>query len=187
MTLRDDNSLGVDLGRLTVQHTVDVKRLLPALLEGDDIGAVLRCHHEAEAALNHVLERLTGGRSKRKAAAWMFAQRLEVCHLLGFHENWTIPLKIHNDQRNAFAHRGVTDIDEQHVLDLYHQVRKLYPGLEDSFRVTVSGERPYDKTYGEASLRERYVMCMMIALSLFAAIPEMETGLRNGSIRPVSS
>ena len=131
--------------------------------------------------MNHVLERLTGGRSKRKVTSWLFAQRMEICHVLGIPENWTTPLKIHNDQRNGFAHRGMTAIEEQHVLDLYHQIRKLYPGLDESFRVT-AGEWSYDKTYGEATLREKYVMSMMVALSLFAALPDIEVGLRNGAI-----
>lgn len=94
----------MDLGRLTVQHTVDINRLKPALFEGDDIGAVIRCNYEAETAINHVLDRLTEGRSKRCTTRWKFAQLLDACHLLGIHENWTAPLKIHNKQRNLSNH-----------------------------------------------------------------------------------
>lgn len=39
-----------------------------------------------------------------------------------------------------------------------------------------------DEVYGEAALRERYVMYMVVAVSSFEANQEIEAGLRNGSI-----
>lgn len=105
-------SLGVDLGTIDLQHDIDFGRFLAALFEADDVGAMIRCHYEAEQALNYVLEKLTGGRSRRKASSWNFAQKLEVCHLLGIHENWMSPLKTHNGQRNDFAHKGLDLIED---------------------------------------------------------------------------
>lgn len=173
---------GVDIGTIDLQHDINSERFLAALFEADDVGAMVRCHYEAEQAINYVLDKLTGGRSKRKAVQWSFAQKLEVCHLLGIGENWLSPIKTHNGVRNDFAHKGLDEIDDQMVLDMVHLVRKLYPAFDDKFRLTVTGKRSFDKTYVEASLKERYVMCMMIAVFFLSSVPQVEQGLRAGTI-----
>lgn len=68
------------------------------------------------------------------------------------------------------------------VLDMYHLIRKLYPRFGNDFSLSVTGKRTFDKTFREASLKERYVICMMVAVSAIAALPQVEQGLRDGTI-----
>jgi hypothetical protein len=161
----------MDIGNITVERTFDVARMSAAYFEADDIGAVIRCHYEAEEALTHVASRLSDGRSDRRISKWNFAQKLDLCHILGVHENFLKPLTTHNKQRNEFAHQGTSTLREQQVLDVYHQVRVLYPVLGDDFRVAFNGAQKSDKRYADATLKEKYVTCLMVAVSLLMALP----------------
>lgn len=156
-----------------MQHDLDTSRFAAALLEADDVGAVIRCHYEAERALDYVLEKLTDGRSRRKAKNWAFSVKLEVCHLLGVREIWTVPLKLLNDHRNDFAHKGIDRFGDQQVMDMFHQVRQMSPAFDESFRMTFEGKHSFDKAYNECSRKERYVMLVAFVVGLFSSLPQI--------------
>ncbi|TPI77692.1 MULTISPECIES: hypothetical protein [unclassified Mesorhizobium] len=161
-----------DVGTIIMEHEVDTSRLIGALFEADDVGAIVRCHYEAERALDFVLEKLTDGRSKR-TKGWTFANRLEVCRMFGVRDMWTAPIQTINNQRNDFAHKGQLLIEDQQILDLYHQVRRIYPKFSDKFRLEISGRKLFNKEFGESSNREKYVMLASVVTSLFCSLPQM--------------
>lgn len=163
----------MDIGTITMEHELDRYRFLNAFLEADDVGAIIRCHYEAERALDYVLDKLTDGRSNRNAKNWAFAMRLEVCRLLGVQDMWTAPLKTINDHRNDFAHRGKDSLADQQILDLYHQVRRFYPRFDGSFRTKFHGTRSIDKTFAECSNKEKYVMMVMVVTGFFSSLPQI--------------
>lgn len=122
-------------------------------------------------SFSHVASRLSNGRSDRKISKWKFAQKLDLCHILGVHENFPKPLTTHNKQRNEFARQGTSALNEQQVLDVYHQVPVVYPAFGDDFRVAFNGAQKSDRRYTDATLKERYVTCLIVAVSLLMALP----------------
>lgn len=165
-----------------MQHDLDQSRFTAALFEADDVGAIIRCHYEAERALDFLLDKLTDGRSNRKAKGWAFAVKLEICRLLGVQDVWTVPLKVLNDHRNDFAHKGTHRLSDQQVLDLYHEVRRLSPTFSEDFRLTFTGKVSFDKAYKECSNKEKYVMMILFATAMFSSLPQI-----TGSQSPSSS
>lgn len=163
----------MDIGAITVDRTFDVDRFASAIVEADDIGALIRCHYEAEQAIDYLISQLTAGRSHRKAINWNFAQKIEICHLFGVPENFTGALKLLNSHRNEIAHKGTEAVAEQQVLDLSRMIKAIYPNFGDEFRVQINGSKPYDKKFSDASLKERYVISAMMLVSLVLALPQI--------------
>lgn len=161
-----------DVGTITIEHDVDTSRFIGALFEADDVGAIIRCHYETERALEFVLEKLSDGRSKR-TKGWTFANRLEVCRILGVRDIWAAPIQTINNQRNDFAHKGQLLVEDQQMLDLYHQLRRIYPKFSQSFRLKISGSRAFDKEFGQCSNKEKYVILASVITSLFCSLPQM--------------
>ncbi|WP_150111189.1 hypothetical protein [Mesorhizobium opportunistum] len=162
----------LDVGAITMEHDIDTSRFVGALFEADDVGAIIRCHYETEKALDFVLEKLTDGRSKR-TKGWTFANRLEVCRMLGVRDIWTAPIQTINSQRNDFAHKGQLLIEDQQILDLYHQLRLIYPKFSQSFRLKINGSRAFDKEFEQCSNKEKYVILASVVTSLFCSLPQM--------------
>lgn len=44
------------IGNITLEHDINTDRFLAAVFEANDIGAIIRCHYEAEQVLNYVLD-----------------------------------------------------------------------------------------------------------------------------------
>jgi hypothetical protein len=161
-------------GALIMEHEVNTKRIVKALIGGDEVGALVRCHFEAEQAINHVLNQLSGGRTKREVERWQqIANKLEICRVLGVGDNFCAPLKTLNKHRNDFAHNGRDTLDEQEVLDLFRQVRIAYPQFDDSFHISVGGEQQFDKIYKNCSNKEKYVICCALAITMFSNMPQI--------------
>ncbi|CDZ40347.1 Hypothetical protein NGAL_HAMBI1145_53430 [Neorhizobium galegae bv. officinalis] len=158
---------------ITVPHEFGTERFRSAFMGSDDVGAVIRCHFEAERVLDFVLEQITERRSTRKVKGWPFAHRLEVCRLFGIDDVFIHPFKLINDVRNELAHKGIDAIDEQAEKNLYHAVRKVSPKFDPSFRVQFGNEGGllFDKPYSDCSTKEKYVFDAMMAIMIFASVP----------------
>lgn len=171
----------VNVGDLVIEHSTDPSRMISAMLGEDEIGAIVRCHFEAEQAINHVLKKLSNGRSKRVEGWQSFANKLEVCRVLGIGENMCAPLKLLNDHRNEFAHNGRESLAAGEVVDLFRLVSRAYPQFTQEFRFVITGKNSFDRPYKECSNKEKYVMSCAIAINLFASMPQVLEKLQWGS------
>ncbi|MBZ9798800.1 hypothetical protein [Mesorhizobium sp. ES1-4] len=153
---------------------IDMKRLISALLTEDDIGTMLRCHYEAERAARHALRLIDDSLPlARRGMQKYLSQMLNRLEMLGVPPHFLAPLRTLNSHRNSFGHRGQELITDKQASDLMNTVRRITPGFGEHWRLTVHGKRAFDKTYGEATTKERYVMSACTGVTFIGAFPEI--------------
>lgn len=164
----------MDFGNIKMSFDPDMNRVASALLSEDDIGAVIRCHFEAERAVEHVLMSITNGRYGFGKLTYKYlSDKVKLLKVLGVPPHFLVPLERLNKHRNQFAHEGLEQIANEQALELRDAVKLLYPVFDDNFRMTLHGKREFDKCYRDCSTKERYVVSSTVAMSLIAAFPEM--------------
>ncbi len=163
--------INLNLGELTVGHDVDTGRLAASFFSEDDIGVVIRCHFEVERAATHSLEALTGGRW-RKVRGKYLSDQLNLLEVLGAPPKLLAPARTLNNQRNDFAHDGVSELSEQQLLDLLRGVRAFLPQLHDDFEVRIRGKREFKATFRECSIRQKYALTAGMLALLVGGLPE---------------
>ncbi|QYM73187.1 hypothetical protein K1X45_01680 [Pseudochrobactrum sp. Wa41.01b-1] len=169
----------MNIGTVVFDYDVNTKRLTDALFSEDEIGSIIRCHFEVEQAIEHVLAKFTDGRTKRKANNWNFAQKLELCRIIGIHDNFLVPFKTLNDHRNDFAHNGKITISDKDVTDLIIQVRRACPQFTDQLQLEIIGERKFMKSVMECTNKEKYILAVSMVLSIFCALPHINIKITN--------
>lgn len=176
-----------DIGTVTFSFDIDTSRLKAALLSEDDIGAMIRCHFEAERAAIHVLDAVTAGRfgQKRSRRYQYLSDKLDLLEIIGLEVLHLEPLRYINKHRNKFAHDGQDRITQTQVGELWGAVTRAASQLNEDTRFTFAGDDRYrDVRVGDLGLRERYVIGASSAIGLFAALPGILTSLSNRSQTP---
>lgn len=176
---------GIDLGTLVISFNPDTKRLSKALFTEDDIGAVLRCHFEAERATVHALSLIDQNPPSKRSLQYL-SQQLSRLEALGAPAPYLKPLRILNSHRNSFAHRGQEVLTEKQATELREAIGEVLPALKTGGSLRVHGARPFNKTYDEATTKERYVMSTASALFLVAALPDIARVVAKGEAHVVS-
>lgn len=165
-----------DIGDITFSFDLDTSRLKSALLSEDDIGAVIRCHFEAERAASHVLHIVTAGRVGRfgERRFRYLSDKLDLLEVVGLEALHLQPLRFVNTHRNKFAHEGHDRINQTQVSELWGALSSVAPKFNDDSRFTWHGNDRYDNVrVGDLSLKERYVLGASNAIGLFASLPEI--------------
>lgn len=156
-----------DIGDVTQRVDFDLDKTKRGLDSEDDIGTIMRLHNVAEDAAIDLLNLLLDGRYRVKDHQYLI-QRVERCEELGIPVHFTKPLKRLNTHRNKFAHKGAEIITPTMVAELRADVGSYAPViLDDEFRFIRKGSTNSDKTMRECSDKEKYVVCVMAAMSFF--------------------
>ncbi|MDQ0301422.1 hypothetical protein [Ancylobacter polymorphus] len=159
--------------KLVTNHKIDMKRLKAAFFAEDDIGAVIRCHYEAERALIHALDKLTSGRAtKDKKKNKYFADSLNILFILGVADQIIKPMEILNNVRNGFAHKGHETIDDKAITELQAAVATFTDTPLETFIIKFEGGKTFEESYDKLSKRQKFVVCATIATGMLAASPD---------------
>jgi hypothetical protein len=130
----------MDIGRVVFDHDIDSKRIIDAIFEPDDVGAIIRIHFEAERAIDYTLSKFTEGRFEPSNSRWSFSQKIELLRLIGVPSNWLAPIKTLNKHRNEFAHVGKTTIQSQEAVDLLRQMNQMSSTITEDFMIHIEGD-----------------------------------------------
>lgn len=155
-------------------HTPDVERLIAAFSSTDDIGAIIRCHFEAERAVDAALLRLTSGRFDISSRTYQYlGPKLDLLELLGVPPERIAPLRSINTLRNKFAHDGLNVIEASREEQLRRNVVKICPTINDpNFRVMMKSVTPETGTlYRDCTTSQQYTVLTMCAVAGIAALP----------------
>lgn len=160
----------------TLSFDFCIERFRDAFFAKDDVGAVIRCHFEAERASIHVLSALTKGRFKaRDRTVRYLSQKLEILRLVGVDPKQLKPLEIHNSHRNKFVHDGQEALNKLQLAELHQSVLDVRPDFgeyEFSFP-----DAEFKSRYADLTDRQKYVVNVMMAVVLLAAIPDVLASL----------
>jgi len=170
----------VDVGKITFDHDIDSKRIIDAIHEPDDVGAIIRIHFETERAIDYTLKKLTSGRYESEKSRWKFEQKVEILQLLGTPRKWLYPIKTLNKHRNKFAHEGKTSIETQEFLDLFRQVKAIAPNIGEGSIITIEKENVTSKPLENFRTKEKYIILIAMVCSFICAIPYMGEKSENG-------
>lgn len=158
---------------VTLSFDLNRGRLLSAFFADDDVGAIIRCHFEAERAAIHVLSELTAGRFNPDHNMTRYlSQKLEMLRVVGVDPKILSPLAAHNAHRNKFAHHGQEKITVTQLDEIHGAVLAVLPNFgEMQFRFPDNDA--FESHYINLTLRQKYVGNMMMAIAAFAAIPDL--------------
>ncbi|MGU9980133.1 hypothetical protein ACJ4V0_08830 [Phreatobacter sp. HK31-P] len=144
-------------------------RFLEALKSSDDIGVIIRCHYEAERAIDSVIAHKTNDRYLVDRSGFRYlSQKIEVLHLLGVAEIYLSPFTIMNSHRNRFAHRGDEKISKADVDQLVKAVGKVGIKWREDTPVRLNLSESFEGRLKDLPLRQRYVILAMEATMAIA-------------------
>ncbi len=164
-------SVNLSLGEMTFGHDLDTRRLAASFFSEDDIGVVVRCHFEVERAATHSLDTLTGNRWRKMRGKYL-SDQLNLLEVIGAPPKMLAPARTLNHQRNDFAHKGLSELSEQQLLDLLRGVRDFLPQLHDDFEVRVLGKRKFNAKFHQCSIRQKYAITAGTLALLIGGLPE---------------
>lgn len=158
---------------LISSHKIDTKRLITALRVEDDLGAVIRCHYEAERTMDYVIETITEGRSKNTNILRYFGQKIELLYIIGISDQFLSPLRTINSIRNGFAHKGREEIPLEALANLRDSVQTFSEHPIDDFTVRIDGGSVFEARYDAMTARQKFTVCATWAIGMLATVPDV--------------
>lgn len=162
----------MDFENITI-HDIDMTRFSMALLVEDDLGSVIRCHFEAERALDHALSVFTEGRSSKSKLLRYFGHKLDALSMLGLDERFLLPMRTLNRVRNDFAHRGVDKITDKDLSEIRDAIGRVAPQMLQDFDIRIRGRFEFEGKYSTLNLRQKFVVSSLHATALLGGVPDI--------------